>query len=63
MQLFDRVIYSFCGVVFTTGLFIVLDIVFRFEIGELIFSAWFAVPTFVIFYLIAPHASKNLPLE
>jgi hypothetical protein len=58
MSRWERIRYSFVASVIAVGVFVVVDIIFSFDIGEIIFSPVFFVPTLVVFYLFAPYISN-----
>jgi hypothetical protein len=63
ISLWSRTIYAFFGSVLVVGVFMVLDMVFSFGIGDFIFSPMFFVPVFVIAYLVTPYIAHRVKLD
>ncbi len=58
MSHLERLKMAFVICVIAAGVMMVIDIIFSFDIGGIIFSVEFFVPTFVIAYLFAPLIGK-----
>lgn len=63
ISIWNRTIYAFLASVTIVGVFMVLDMVFAFGIGDFIFSEFFFVPLFVLAYLATPYVARRIKLD
>ena len=62
MPVTTRAAYAFATATLIVGVVMVGDMLFRFEVGQFMFSPYFVVPLLVVAYLAAPYISKLLRL-
>ena len=60
---FKRFEFAIVLTVLCAGILTVMDMIFRFNIGEYVFSHQFAGIAFVFFYLIAPYVMKKIKVD
>ena len=60
MRITTRAAYAFATATLVVGIVMVGDMLFRFGMGQFMFSPYFVVPLIVIAYLLAPYISKLL---
>jgi hypothetical protein len=60
ISMWDRCLYSFALSVVFTGILMIIDMIFLFQIGDIIFSFWFNLLLFIFSYIIAPNVSQYL---
>lgn len=63
MRHVSRLIYAFFLTIIAVGMMALLIMLFSLDIGEIIFSAVFFVPVFVISYLVAPLLGKYIKFQ
>ncbi len=62
MKITTRAAYAFATATVLVGVAMVGDMLFRFGMGQFMFSPYFVIPLLVIAYLAAPYISRLLRL-
>jgi hypothetical protein len=63
MTHWNRLKFAVLLTVITVGILMVIDMIFNFNIGDVIFSEVFIVPTLTVAYLFAPLIGKYIKCE